>query len=98
MDYFDDKGSGSGFALIVIPAMVICCALPILLIGGSFSGFWAWMAEGAFATILLALIAGIAVIFIYRNRADFLQKEQHDEIHPPAPKTNTPGKHHTGPI
>lgn len=59
------SGLGMGVACC---AMVFCCLLPILLIGGAFSGFTAWLSNGSAVTIGLATVAGALGVYLYKTK------------------------------
>lgn len=72
----DDKRSGLGLALIAIPAMVLCCAFPSLLAGGTISGLIAWLVDGSLVAITLVVIAGTAAVFLFRYWTSRMQKDE----------------------
>lgn len=82
-DQNKDKEPGAGFAFIVIPAMFACCLLPILLIGGAFSGFTAWLSDGGAVTIGLATVAGGLAAYLYKTKVAQRRKDHAGEPTPP---------------
>lgn len=82
-DQNKDKEPGAGFAFIVIPAMFACCLVPILLIGGAFSGFTAWLSDGGAVTIGLATVAGGLGVYLYKTKVARRRKDHAVEPTPP---------------
>ncbi len=80
-----EKEPGAGFALIAIPAMFACCLLPILLIGGAFSGLTAWFSDGGAVTIGLAAVAGALGVYLYKTK---VARGRNDPAAEPAPPDN----------
>lgn len=66
--HHDKEPSGAGFALIVVPAMLFCCLAPVLLIGGAFGGFTAWLSDGGAVVIGLATVAGALGVYFYKTK------------------------------
>ena len=61
----EDEPKGGGVLGII--AMGVCCGLPLLLFSGVLSGFGAWFADGGYVTVLLAVFAGVVVIYVWRR-------------------------------
>lgn len=74
----NDKGLR--FLIVAIPAMILCCLLPILIIGGAFSLVTAWLADSSVVLVVLAVLA-IAFVVLYRRSRFRAQKKKDDLAH-----------------
>lgn len=72
----NNKGPGVGFAIVAIPAMLICCALPLLFAGGILSGLMAWITDGPVVAMAFVGVVCTAAVFIYRTRSTQTKKNQ----------------------
>ncbi len=66
-----EPGGGSGIILAAV-GMVLCCALPVLLVSGGLGAALAWLLDGGLiwlGAVVLALVAGGGLLH-YRRSAN----------------------------
>ena len=64
----EPKG-GPGLMILAAVGMVICCAAPVLIVGGALTGFGAWLSGGGLTWLVVAAIAVAAGFLLWRRRA-----------------------------
>lgn len=63
-----DGPGGGGLAIAAVVGMVVCCALPILLVSGGLSAAVGWLFDGSLAWLLLAAGLAVAGLILWRRR------------------------------
>ncbi len=63
----DEQPGGGRFKLIAGVGMVLCCALPLLLVSGGLGAMMAWLLDGGLLWIALAALAAAAARLLWRR-------------------------------
>ena len=56
-----------GNVILGVIAMGACCGLPLLIVGGAFSGVGAWLADGGWAAVAAAVVVGTGAVIVWRQ-------------------------------